>query len=132
MVEFGELHIGAVLIGALVYMVYGGIYYSSFLSKKNSKNKEISDRQTAGSIKYIVAVIVGLCSSIFMASLIQLIGVQGISSGFVIGLFVGMIISLVYVKNALFGLLSRKALMIALGDHLIVFALLGALHGMWN
>lgn len=44
---------------------------------------------------------------------------------------IGLIISMVYLKNSLFGLMSKKSFLIAIGDHLIIFTLLGAIHGLF-
>lgn len=45
------------------------------------------------------------------------------------GFMVGLIITLVYIKNRLFGLMTNQSLTVAIGDHLVIFTLLGALHG---
>ncbi|TDL31787.1 DUF1761 domain-containing protein [Jeotgalibacillus sp. S-D1] len=131
-VDFGVLPVAAIIIGGLAYMAFGGIYYSALLSKKNPKNKEISEQQSEGPAKYILAVCVAFISSFFMAVVIQTTNIQGAAEGLAAGLSIGAVISLVYAKNCLFGLLSKKALGIAAGDHLIAFSLLGIIHGLWG
>lgn len=64
-----------------------------------------------------------------MVVLVQSIGEDHFIIGKMIGLIIGLLISMVYVKNALFGLISKKALVIAIGDHLVIFTFLGIIHG---
>lgn len=44
----------------------------------------------------------------------------------------GLIIAAVYMKNAAFGFMPKKAFFIASSEHVISFAALGALHGCWS
>ncbi|MDQ0484807.1 DUF1761 domain-containing protein [Guptibacillus hwajinpoensis] len=123
----------AVLIGAVVYMMYGGIYYSILLSdKKGAQNEEIAKNQSEGSIKYLFAVIIAFISSFFVAVLVQATGSDNFLTGGAIGFVIGLLISIVYFKNQLFGLMSTRAFLIAIGDHLVVFTLLGLIHGIMS
>ncbi|MBY6037519.1 DUF1761 domain-containing protein [Fictibacillus nanhaiensis] len=123
--ELNELNVFAILAGGLMYMIYGGIYYSILLGK----NK---DNQGSGAFKYIFSVITAFISSFFVALLVQTSGSATLLTGLSVGLMIGFIITLVYAKNALFGLMTKRVFMIAIGDHLVIFTLLGALHGLWN
>jgi Protein of unknown function (DUF1761) len=123
--EVNDLNGIAILLGGLMYMVYGGIYYSVLLGKKK-------DSGTKGPFKYIFSVITAFISSFLVAILIQAAGTEGVMTGAEIGFMVGLIITLVFIKNALFGLLTRKSCIIAIGDHLVIFTLLGMLHGFMN
>ncbi|MFC0525838.1 DUF1761 family protein [Pontibacillus salicampi] len=119
-----------IIIGAVLYMLYGGIYYSILLSDKQAdKNKDIQLHQTEGAMKYITSVLIAFISSTLVAIAIKQTGLDTITGGLSIGLLLGIIISLVYLKNALFGLMPRRSLYIAIGDHLVIFTLLGLLHG---
>lgn len=111
----------AILAGAVVYMVYGGIYYSILLGKK--------EQDSTGPIKYAVAVIVAFISSLLVGIFVQATGSNGLVEGALTGVFIGILISIVYLKNALFGLMTKRMFLIAIGDHLIIFSLLGAVHG---
>jgi membrane protease YdiL (CAAX protease family) len=106
-----------------MYIIYGGIYYSVLLGKKKVNENE-------GAFKYIYSVVAAFVSSLLMAILVQASG--GDVSGLVIGLIIGLLISLVYYKNALFGLMTKKSCLIAIGDHFVIFTLLGLLHGILN
>jgi len=86
--------------------------------------------QSGGSIKYIASVIVAFISSFIMYTLVHATGSDGIVDGLAIGFIVGIIIALVYLKNTLFGLIKNKSFLIAIGDHLTIFTLLGGLHGL--
>ncbi|MEA3321391.1 MAG: DUF1761 domain-containing protein [Bacillota bacterium] len=128
MMDWSELNVVAILIGALLYAFYGGIYYTIMLGKK----KDPQFKQTEGPLKYVVSIIIAFASSIIVASLVQAAGAEGILSGLIVGLLIGIIITLVYLKNTLFGLITKKAFYIAVGDHLIIFTLLGMVHGVLN
>lgn len=122
LINWENIHFITILIGAVVYIVYGTIYYSVILSNKKGI-------QSKGPFKYIYSVIIAFVISFFMALITQASGTESILGGLTIGLMMGLFISFVYIKNALFGLLSRKSLFIAVGDHLIIFTILGAIHG---
>ncbi|MBS4201062.1 DUF1761 domain-containing protein [Bacillus sp. FJAT-49732] len=122
LIDWNGLNYIAIIIGGFLYMIYGAVYYSILLSSKKGN-------QDSGPIKYVVSVIIAFISSFFMATIIQASGSEGIVEGLTIGFMVGVIISLVYLKNTLFGLVNKKSFIIAIGDHLIIFTLLGGLHG---
>ncbi|TMU83566.1 DUF1761 domain-containing protein [Bacillus sp. BHET2] len=119
-----DVNLPALVAGAVLYMVYGGIYYSILLGKK--------DQDNVGPVKYVVAVLVAFISSLLVGILVQTTGVSGIAGGALIGGIIGILISLVYLKNALFGLLSKRMFLIAIGDHLVIFTLLGAIYGLFR
>ena len=125
--SLGSIHFLPVIVGGIVYMLYGGIYYSVVLSNKN-KDQDILSKESKGLGKYFYSVIVAFISSAFMGLLIQLVGADNVLAGVGIGFIIGLLISLVYLKNSLFGLMSKKSFLIAIGDHLIIFPLLGAIH----
>lgn len=126
--SLGSIHFLPVIVGGIVYMLYGGIYYSVVLSNKN-KDQDILSKESKGLGKYFYSVIVAFISSAFMGLLIQLVGADNVLAGVGIGFIIGLLISLVYLKNSLFGLMPKKSFLIALGDHLIIFPLLGSIHG---
>ena len=122
----------AAIVGGIVYMMYGGIYYSVVLSKKKkSNNKDIIENQSKGPFKYIYAAIIAFISSFLMAVLIQSTDSENLLVGVGIGFIIGLLISIIYLKNTLFGLMSKKSFLIAIGDHLIIFTLLGTIHGLF-
>ncbi|WP_391207570.1 DUF1761 domain-containing protein [Psychrobacillus sp. L4] len=121
-IDWSNLNYVAIIIGGFLYMIYGTIYYSILLSNKKGQ-------QTKGPIKYIYSVIIAFVSSFFVAILINATGADTLLQGALIGFIIGIIIKMVYVKNALFGLISMKSTLIAICDHVIIFTLLSALHG---
>jgi hypothetical protein len=127
LIGLNELNIIAIIIGGLLYMVYGGIYYSVRLG--GDKHPEKKQNEVEGPMKYVFSVVVAFISSFIMAVFVQATGSDGIVAGMLIGFMVGLIIALVYLKNRLFGLMTKQSFMIAVGDHLVIFTLLGALHG---
>jgi hypothetical protein len=124
-IEPAQFNLLAMILGGLLYMVYGGIYYSVLVGNKK-------DGQSGGPVKYIYSVILAFVISFIIAILLQKIGAESLLEGLGLGFVIGLVISLVYIKNALFGLISKKSLYIAIGDHLVIFTLLGALHGWMN
>ncbi|WP_377887774.1 DUF1761 domain-containing protein [Alkalihalobacillus sp. R86527] len=127
------ISIMAFVAGGFLYMVYGGIYYSILLSdKKKSENEQFLLNESKGPFKYFVAVVVAFISSLIVAIFVQISSSTGIISGLGIGLLIGTIIMLVYLKNYMFGLLNKRAFYIAIGDHLVIFTFLGALHGLFQ
>lgn len=70
-------------------------------------------------------------NSFFLALLIQSIGSEQLLVNTGIGFIFGLVISMVYLKNTLFGLMSKKSFWIAVGDHLIIFTILGMIHGLF-
>lgn len=127
LIDWYELNVISIIIGGLLYMVYGGIYYSVRLSGDKHPDKKQNEAQ--GPMKYIFSVVVAFISSFIMAVLVQATGSEGIGSGMLVGFMVGAVITLVYMKNRLFGLMINQSFIIAFGDHLVIFTLLGALHG---
>ncbi|RKN62781.1 DUF1761 domain-containing protein [Paenibacillus ginsengarvi] len=121
-VDFNQLNYVAILAGGILYMIYGAIYYSLLVGK---------EAQSKGASKYVVSVVVALASSFFIAILVQATGSKGLLQGAVVGGIVGILISIVYLKNTLFGLVKTRNFWIAIGDHLVIFTLLGMLHGLW-
>ncbi|MBH0162225.1 DUF1761 domain-containing protein [Fictibacillus sp. 26RED30] len=119
------LNTTAIIAGGLLYMIYGGIYYSTILGKKKENGE-------TGPFKYIFSVIVAFISSFLMSYLIGLFGADSAAEGLMVGFIIGILITMVYYKNTLFGLLTRKSFIIAIGDHLVIFTLLGLLHGWMN
>lgn len=121
-IDWNDVNYVAIIIGGFLYMIYGTIYYSILLGNKK-------EQQTNGPLKYIYSVLIAFISSFLVAILIIVAGADTLLQGALIGFIIGVIIKMVYVKNALFGLISKKSTLIAICDHLIIFTLLGALHG---
>ena len=122
-IDLSALNYLAIFVGGLMYMIYGGIYYSILVGKEN---------QSKGALKYVISVIVAFISSTFIAIIVQATNAHGLLEGAFVGGIIGILISIVYLKNTLFGLVTKRNFLIAIGDHLIIFILLGVLHGLWG
>lgn len=122
-IDLSTLNYLAILAGGILYIIYGGIYYSILVGK---------EKKSAGALKYVFSVIVAFISSTFIAILVQATSSNGLLEGTAVGVIVGILISIVYLKNTLFGLVNKRNFLIAIGDHLIIFTLLGALHGLFE
>jgi hypothetical protein len=132
LMDWNNLNYIAIIVGGVLYILYGTIYYSVLLSdKKGSNNKNFIENQSKGSTKYIFSVIIAFISSFLVAILVQASGANTWLEGVGVGFIIGILMTIVYLKNSLFGLMSNKAFLIAIGDHLIIFSLLGGLHGLF-
>lgn len=118
--DLQTVNVLAVLLGGVLYMIYGAVYYSVLVGKK---------QQTPGAAKYVVSVVVAFLSSFAVALLVQTSAATNLVEGLMIGGMIGVVISLVYLKNVLFGLITKQNGLIAIGDHLVIFSILGAFHG---
>lgn len=125
-----HFHLLAILAGGLLYIIYGTIYYSILLSDKKKSTPEGLFEQKKGPVKYIFSIIIAFISSFLVSLLIQALGSASAYEGALTGFMIGFIITIVYFKNCLFGIISKKAFVIAIGDHLVVFTLLGLLQGL--
>ncbi|MGF2614843.1 DUF1761 domain-containing protein [Rossellomorea vietnamensis] len=124
---YDGLTITGILAGGVLYIIYGAVYYSITVGKKSA-----GSTQSEGPGKYIASVILAFVSSFLTGLAVQAFGFDGAAGGAVVGLGIGMLVTLLYLKNTLFGLLSWKSFSIAAGDHLVIFTLLGLLHGFFN
>lgn len=131
-IDFAEMNVLAVVVGGILYMMFGALYYSPVLFGNTwVKANKLSDDHMKNGIIYVGAAVVAFLSSFLIAVLTQATGADDLVSGLVIGGTVGLLIALVYWKNTLFGLTNKKVMLIAVGDHLISFLLLGILHALW-
>jgi uncharacterized Tic20 family protein len=126
-IDWSSINFLPVIAGGIVYMVYGGIYYSIALSKKKKQDQEFLQNESKGPFKYIYSVILAFIISFILAVMLHTLGSESLAQGAGIGFTIGAIISMVYLKNALFGLMSKKSCLIAIGDHLLIFTLLGTI-----
>lgn len=131
--DLTEIHYGSVLAGAIFYMVFGALYYSPVLfGNAWSHLNNVKEGQLKNPLIYVGSTAAAFLSSFIMALLIQATGFDGLQNGLAIGLMAAVLIALVYMKNAAFGLMSKKVYAIAVGEHFISFTVLGILHGVWS
>ncbi|BBH22943.1 hypothetical protein Back11_42880 [Paenibacillus baekrokdamisoli] len=118
-INITELNYFAVLVGGLVYMAFGAAYYSPVLFGRTwmQLNKANLDKRKSKLPMYVASPIVAFLSSFLMAVIVQAASVDDIGSGILLGLIVGLLLAVAYLKNAAFGLMSRKEYAIAIGDH---------------
>ncbi|MGD7023534.1 DUF1761 domain-containing protein [Rossellomorea vietnamensis] len=127
MFEVSELSLTGILAGGILYMIYGAVYYSINVGKKAA-----GSGQSEGPMKYVVSVILAFISSLFTGLAVHAFGAGSLADGAVVGAGIGLLVSLLYLKNTLFGLISMRSFAVAAGDHLIIFTLLGLLHGFFH
>ncbi|MBD0379901.1 DUF1761 domain-containing protein [Paenibacillus sedimenti] len=128
-----EINYWAVLVGAIFYMIFGALYFSPMLFGGSwTRLNNVKEGHMSNPLIYVASTGVAFLSSFLMAILIQGTGASGLLAGLVVGLVVALIVTLVYLKNAAFGLMSRKVFAIAFGDHILSFIVLGILHAVWK
>ena len=115
----------AIAIGFIIYMVSGMIYYS-LLGNRWVSELEIKPDQP----KYGLLTAVTLLTTAVLYFLLQVSLAETLLDGAFIGLGVGVIVSLAYAKDFIFGLgsCSKKPLVlycIAVGYHLIALTIIG-------
>lgn len=131
-IDVMELNFLAVLVGGILYMVFGALYYSPVLfGNVWVKANKLSDQHMKNGLIYVGAAFVAFVSSFLIAVLVQATGADDLVSGMVLGGVIGLLVTLVYWKNTLFGLMNKKVFAIAVGDHLISFMMLSILHALW-
>ncbi|ASS73690.1 hypothetical protein CIG75_00995 [Tumebacillus algifaecis] len=130
--ELSELNVWAILLGGLLYMAFGALYYSPLLFGNTwVRANGLQDTYMNNPMLYVGAAIVAFASSFLIAVIVQVTGADDILSALGVGLSVGLLAALGLLKNTLFGMTTRKVFAIAIGDHLIAFTLLSILHVMW-
>ncbi|AYC28595.1 DUF1761 family protein [Paenisporosarcina cavernae] len=112
----------AILVGAIAYALFGVIYYSVQQKKKETETKAATN--------YLVALSVALVVSVLVQGILQKTGTITWESGLVVGLSIGIIVSLVYVKNYVFGLLTKSVFYLVIWDHIIAITLVGFVQGL--
>ncbi|MDF2962156.1 MAG: hypothetical protein K0S39_3891 [Paenibacillus sp.] len=129
-----ELNYLAVLVGGLVYMAFGALYYSPVLFGNTwvQLNKANLDKRKSQTPMFVSSPVVAFLSSVLMAVIVQAVHADDLGSGLLLGIMMALLLALAYFKNAAFGLMSGKAYAIAIGDHAIAFVILGVLHSLWR
>ncbi|UTR12838.1 DUF1761 domain-containing protein [Evansella sp. LMS18] len=116
----------AVLAGAVIYMVSGMVYYTvlgnRWVDLLNIKNPE---QPNYGLLSFVT-----LLTSLILFGLIRFSGAETFTGGAFAGLLTGLIVSLAYSKDFIFGLgtSTKNALhvfLIAAGYHAIALTLIG-------
>ena len=133
-IDLTTLNYLAVLAGGLAYMAFGALYYSPVLFGKTwtQMHKATLDKRKSQTPMYVASPVVAFLSSFIMAVIVQAVQANSLGAGVLLGLLLGFLLALAYLKNAAFGLMSRKAYAIAIGDHIVAFVLLGVIHSLWK
>jgi len=123
-----DLNVFAIIIGGLMYMLFGAFYYSPVLFGNKWAELNDVDLKEAGSKPFLAAFLVAFFNSLFIAILVQLTGTETVSEAILLGIVIGAILSFSYFKNMMFGLMKKSVFFIAIGDHVIILTLLSILH----
>ncbi|WP_096435662.1 DUF1761 domain-containing protein [Alteribacter populi] len=115
----------AIIIGVVLYMVSGMIYYS-VLGNRWVKLLNIKPEQP----NYGMLTLVTLLTSIILYAVLQLSHAETLMDGALMGGGVGIIVALAYAKDFIFGLGTNSTkpvsiYFIAVGYHLIALTIIG-------
>lgn len=128
--DLAKLNYVAVLVGALLYMAFGALYFSPVLFGNTwTKLNNLTRLQPTS---YVGSTVAAFLSSFLIAVIVRATGAGTIAAGLEVGISVGLLVAFAYLKNSLFGMASPKVAAIAVGDHLIAFTLLAVLHAVWQ
>ncbi|WP_349408950.1 DUF1761 domain-containing protein [Pseudalkalibacillus sp. SCS-8] len=127
-----ELNILAIIVGGFLYMAFGAFYYSPILFGNTWGQLNNIGEEGMRPINFVWSGVVAFASSFVMALIVGLTGADDVGSGLLIGALVGILLFLGLFKNTVFGMTSKKVFAIAVGDHVIIFCLLGILHAVWR
>lgn len=116
----------AIIIGVIIYMVSGMIYYS-ILGNRWVELLNIKPEQP----NYGLLTVVTLLTNIVLYSILRLSQAETLLDGALVGAGVGLIVALAYAKDFIFGLGSssnKPAVLyfIAIGYHIIALTIIGS------
>lgn len=132
-VDFSGLNVLAVLVGGLLYMAFGALWFSPVLFGNTwVRLNQLSDEHMKNPLLYAGSAVVAFASSFVIALIIAATGADDLLSGVMIGLLIGLLAALMYFKNTLFGMMPKQAFFIAVGDHVIACTMLSVLHALWK
>ncbi|MGD7043100.1 DUF1761 domain-containing protein [Jeotgalibacillus proteolyticus] len=117
----------SILLGVLIYIVIGMVYYSPLLFGLKWVNLlNIQDPKP----NYGLLSLTALLTTIVLYALLQFAAADSFASGALIGVAAGIIVTLAYAKDFLFGLgtntkQSRMVFLIGAGYHVIALSIIG-------
>lgn len=132
MVDFAEINYVAVLIATVTTMVLGFLWYSpvllgnAWMKHRNLSKNEISG---GGAMTYILTALTALGGSFILALLLTLTDEPTIWTGLVIGLLIGISVSLKIGMNYLFEGHKLGLYLITIGYHLVSYVIAGLIIG---
>lgn len=137
--ELHDLNYLAVLLGAIIIFMLGGLWYSPLLfakpwmSLQGKTAEEIKADGGGTAALYVIAFICALVQSLFIALFFHIMRVGDVPSGIHIAamLWVGFTAPAMLV-NALFSFRPWKLWLIDAGYFLAAYVLAGAMHGAWH
>ncbi|WP_026690898.1 DUF1761 domain-containing protein [Alteribacter aurantiacus] len=119
----------SILLGVIIYISIGMLYYSPLLF--GNKWVEVLNIKEANPPNYGLVSLVTLVITVVLYLLLQVAGAQTIIDGFLVGLLTGVIVTLAYGKDFLFGLGAHTkneqlTFVLAAGYHLLALTIIGA------
>jgi len=134
MIDLGSLNYLAVIVAAVVYFVFGAVWYGAIVNKPFLKYRgEIPPEEEGKPVDYLLTFVCDLASAFVLAIVMRLAGATTLEHGIAVGLAMaaGFALSSTFVFGVFHG--TRKELwVIESGYVLIAFAFMGALLALWR
>ncbi|HXI13772.1 MAG TPA: DUF1761 domain-containing protein [Thermoanaerobaculia bacterium] len=137
--ELADLNYLAVLVGGIIIFILGGLWYSLIFAKtwmklhgKVAEDVEKSG-QKAGAGPYVLVFFCGLISSLVIALLFHLFGVDDVPRGVhIAALFWLGFTGPAMLANTIFSFRPWKLWLIDASYYLVAYMAVGALHAAWH
>lgn len=132
MVHLADVNYVAVLLATITTMVLGFLWYSPILlGNAWMKQRGLSKTEMSGggALTYVLTALTALCGSFVLALLLTLADETTVWSGLVVGLLIGISISLKIGMNYLFEGHKLGLYFITIGYHLISYVIAGLIIG---
>ena len=137
-IELGDINYLAVVVGVLVSMAGGALWYSPLLfanvwMELNGFTKE--QLQEAGQAwqGYVVSIVGSIISVLVLALLIDLTGADDLGEGLIIGLFAGVaFVATSMAANYMFESRPLKLYIINAGYPVLILAINGVILALWT
>ena len=132
MVQLAEVNYFAVLIATVTTMVLGFLWYSPvLLGNAWMKYRGLSKNEMSGggAMTYVLTALTALGGSFILALLLTLADESTMSDGLVVGLLIGISVSLKIGMNYLFEGHKLGLYFITIGYHLVSYAIAGLIIG---
>jgi hypothetical protein len=136
-IELGDINYLAVVVGVLLSMAGGALWYSPLLfanvwMAENGFTKE--QLQEAGQAwqGYVVSIVGSIISVLILAALVQLTDADDFGEGLIIGLFAGLFVAIAMATNYSFESRPLKLYLINASYPVFVLAINGTILALWT
>ncbi|MDA1347874.1 MAG: DUF1761 domain-containing protein [Chloroflexi bacterium] len=138
-VEYGDINYFAVLVGIVINMAVGALWYSPFAFSKDwmaltGVTKEYLDEHKDEMYKgYAVSVVASVFIVFSLAVVVQLARATSAADGLLLGLYAGIgFVAATQAANYTFEARPMRLFLINIGYSVVTFAIIGTLLALWD